>query len=81
MAPKPPNQLTVIAVNEPTVCVRLKGTDGKVKTERLELAVEPLTFTAVTMTAYDVPANRPVKVADVEVLEAGTLVTPSIVYV
>jgi len=47
----PPNQLTVMAVNDPTVCVRLNGTDGKVKIERLELAVEPLVFTALTMMA------------------------------
>ena len=47
----PPNQLTVTSVNEPAVCLRLNGTDGKVSIDRLELAVEPFTFTAVTIIA------------------------------
>ena len=51
MALNPPSQLTVIVFNEPAVCNILTGTDGKVKIEKLELAVEPLIFTALTMTA------------------------------
>ena len=51
MALNPPSQLTVISVNEPAVCETLKGTDGKVSIDRLELAVEPLILIADTIIA------------------------------
>jgi hypothetical protein len=65
--------VTVISVVVVVVCNRLNGANGRVSTLRASLAVDPLEFTAFTVTLRDVPGSRAIKVADVEVLELGII--------
>ena len=59
------------------VCVRVEGAEGAVRTDKGEEAVDPYSFTAITMIAYVVPPTSSVKVAEELVSEEGVTGEPS----
>ena len=79
MAPSAPDQEIVINESETLDDTRDEGAAGEVKAENEEDGVDPDAFTAVTMTAYEVPPSNSVNVADVTVSEKGVTDKPSTV--